>query len=148
MTKSKEKNIKISPKKRKNAKEVPVTEPKTTQTTENEQKKPKEEKTYQLIGSFNFVQKTETKRKGDHYGENFFKINVADKIENRPREIHEIIKNIYAFPDVVKREQVWKDLEENNWIDKRYLLFCYWHRYKKLYRLFDWQEIDPKPTNN
>lgn len=110
------------------------------------EKKPKKtnekEKVYQLIGSFNFIQEKETKRKGKHYGKKWFKINVQGKIENM---LGEEIKDIYAFSDVVKREQIWQSLVKNEWVDKRYLLLCYRpDRKLKLYQLFDWEEISKK----
>src|ERR1044072_8341035 len=75
--------------------------------TENQPKKKKGDKPYQLIGSFNFVQKKQVTRKGSHYGEPFFQIDVTNRIENMPNET---IKSIYVFPDVVEREEVWRDL--------------------------------------
>ncbi|RHZ37392.1 hypothetical protein [endosymbiont GvMRE of Glomus versiforme] len=129
------KNTKILETKNQNGleKKEKLTEPKNKE-------KSKVEKVFRLVGSINFINFRTVTRKGENFGNKFYELNVKDKIENIPDKI----EKIYVFEDVVKNEKIWKDLEKDEWVDKRYLFFCYRSSNRfgtKLYRLFDWKEV-------
>lgn len=107
------------------------------------QEKKKSEIVYRLVGGINSVREKEVARKdSDHYGQVFYELDVKERIENDK----ENIKTIYVFEDVIVTEKVWKAIKNNEWIDKRYVFFCYLKNKNKqrLYRLFNWEEIPRK----
>jgi len=71
-----------------------------------------------------------------HHGSTFYRLNVA--LENSP------LDKIYVFPDMVEKEQVWKDIVESHYIDQRYLFFCSRSRRTGHYHLVNWRVLKPK----
>jgi hypothetical protein len=73
-------------------------------------------KVRELIGRV-VEKKQEKVYSGIHQGKLYYRLEV--KIENKPQ-----VKTIFAYPDLVEKEQVWQDIEQANYVDKRYLFYC------------------------
>ena len=103
-------------------------------------------KEHQLIGQ------VLGKKKDKSYGGNwakqtFYRLTV--EIENKPEEI---IKEILAFKDRIieenlkekdpaehqKREQIWQDILEDEYFDRRLILYC--SKYSSSYSLIWWKD--------
>ncbi|RHZ36258.1 hypothetical protein [endosymbiont GvMRE of Glomus versiforme] len=102
---------------------------------------------YELIGT---IQEKRTKKpsqkakqkaqeRSQRLDEFFYKLEII--CENKPQ-----VNKIFVFKNSLVSEKIWKDLEESNYYDKRYLFFC--HNYKGLYRLVNWKELKLKEVSH
>lgn len=85
---------------------------------------------YRLIGKI--YSKGKRKGKDQYQGTYYYQLNVV--IENNPK-----IEKIFAFPAALENKAVWKSIENNHYLDKKYLFFC--KNYQGSYRLIDWKEL-------
>lgn len=104
-------------------------------------KKPRQQYKYELIGRI-----TDKRRKkpspnnqieGKKYDDYFYQINVI--LENKPQ-----VNKIFVFKSSLETEKVWQDIENSEYIDQRYLFYCY--NYKGLYRLVNWKKLANQET--
>lgn len=93
-----------------------------------------EKKIHELIGRIRDKEDKEKVYTGKWAGTYFYRLNVI--IEN---------KLIFAFKDKIEKEQVWKDIEEANYIDKRYLFYC--EKNSRGRALVDWKELTNHGSN-
>lgn len=105
------------------------------------EKKEKSIKLHELIGRI-LDKERDKSYSGKFAGTYFYRLNVA--IENK-----EGINTIFAFKDTIAKESLWKDLEESNYIDKRYLFYCLLkvRKGKKCFGLVNWKEINNHGSN-
>ena len=68
-----------------------------------------------------------------YYGSTYYRLNVA--LENSP------IDRIYVYQTYLEKEQVWKDILESEYIDKRYLFLCTKSRKTGNHQLINWKEL-------
>ena len=106
-----------------------------------EAKKEKSLKLHELVGRIKDKERDKS-YSGKFAGKYFYRLNVA--IENK-----EGIDTIYAFSDIIEKESLWKDLEESNYIDKRYIFFCLLkvRKGKKCFGLVNWKELKNHGSN-
>lgn len=81
---------------------------------------------YELVG------KIKEKKVNKHKQRTGFNLVVA--IDNFPQ-----ITTLKAFQDKLKNRQIWSELEQNEFLDKRYHFQCL--NYFGDYHLIDWKEI-------
>ena len=108
-----------------------------TNNQNNQQKPTKERKIHDLIGTIH--QKTKRKvydKKSPYLGSYFYQLEVA--LENH------LADKIYVFKEYLQKEQIWKDIEESNYIDHRYLFQCSKSRKTGQFALVNWREL---PSN-
>jgi len=91
-----------------------------------------EKRIHELIGRIRDKEDKEKVYTGKWAGTYFYRLNVI--IENKE------VKIIFAFKDKIEKEPVWKDIEEANYIDKRYLFYC--EKNSRGWALVDWKEIN------
>jgi len=81
-------------------------------------------------------------------------IKEKKRMKLKEREYFKLIVNlpnqnnisfIQAFKDKLKDEQIWQDLENSKFIDKRYIFHC--QNYFGNYHLVDWKELEPKKNH-
>ena len=89
-----------------------------------------EKRIHELIGRIRDKDRDKVST-GKWAGSYFYRLNV--EIENKE------VKVIFAFKDKLDLEQVWKDIEQSNYIDKRYLFYC--EKGSKGYALRNWKEL-------
>lgn len=97
------------------------------------EKKERTQKVYELVGVI--LGKTQEKvynKKSDYYGSNYYKLTV--KIEN-----WENVNFLYIFADKLVSEQIWKDIQESNYFDKKFIFYC--HNHQGNYSLVNWKQI-------
>lgn len=97
-----------------------------------ENKQVKTPKLHELVGRIQGKVKEKVYGKSKFANTHFYRLNV--QIENK-----EGINTIFAFKDAIEKESVWKDLEESNYIDKKYLFYC--AKSFRGYRLINWKEL-------
>jgi hypothetical protein len=84
--------------------------------------------TYELVGKVN-EKKTHQAKKGTKYeGTHYYSLLIT--CENKPQ-----VKKIFVFKDKLEKEQIWKDIEEAQYIRKEFVFFC--KNYMGNYRLID-----------
>ena len=100
----------------------------------------KPKKIHELIGTIlNKDLKKVYDQKSSHHGSTFYRLNVS--LENSS------LDRIYVFKDYLEKEQIWKDLNESNYIDQRYLFFCSRSRRTGHYQLNNWKVLKPKKNH-
>ena len=103
-------------------------------------KKPRQQYKYELVGRITEKRKrkpsTNNQIEGKKYDDYFYQLNVA--IENKE------VSKIFVFKSSLEIEKVWQNIEASEYIDKRYLFYCY--NYKGLYRLVNWKELANQET--
>ena len=89
-----------------------------------------DKKIYELIGRIKDKER-EKVYTGKFAGTYFYRLNVI--IENKEVNV------LFAFKDKIEVESIWKDIEEANYIDKRYLFYC--EKRKGGFALRNWKEL-------
>ena len=84
---------------------------------------------YQLTGRI-----TDKRLKKKKDGSPFYQLGVI--ITNK-----EQIKKINVFQDGLEKEEIWTEIEETNYLDKRYLFYC--KNFMGTYYLVNWKELPP-----
>jgi len=103
------------------------------------EKKEKTKKLYELVGTI--LGKTQEKvynKDSKYHGNNYYKLTV--KIVN-----WENINFLYIFADKLASEQIWKDIQESNYFDKKFIFYC--HNHKGNYGLVNWKELKDHGSN-
>jgi ATP-dependent phosphoenolpyruvate carboxykinase len=85
---------------------------------------------YQLIGRIN--NKNRRVGKKEYQGTYYWQLNIT--CENKPQ-----IEKIMAFPASLENQILWKKIENNDYLDKKYTFFC--KNYRGSYRLIKWEEL-------
>jgi len=85
---------------------------------------------YHLIGQI-LSKGKRTSQEEKYQGIYYYQLNV--KIENKE------VKKIFAFPTTLASKQIWTQLENDEYLDKRYTFLC--KNYRGYYRLIDWEEL-------
>ena len=85
---------------------------------------------YHLIGKI-LSKGKRTSQEEKYHGTYYYQLKVA--IENKE------VQKIFAFPTTLERKQIWTQLENNDYLDKRYTFLC--KNYRGYYRLIDWEEL-------
>jgi hypothetical protein len=91
-----------------------------------------------IIKTIDFIGEIERKasnkvRRGEFRGKPFFEL----ELKKQPGETRTTL--IYAFTGLVQREEIWKDIEQNNFLSKKYIFTCANSRGN--YQLIDWKEV-------
>lgn len=89
-----------------------------------------DKKIHELIGRIKDKER-EKVYTGKFAGTYYYLLNTT--IENKE------VSKIFAFKDKIEVESIWKDIEEANYIDKRYLFYC--ERRKGGFALRNWKEL-------
>jgi hypothetical protein len=90
-----------------------------------------EKKIHELIGRIKDKDR-EKVYTGRFAGTYYYVLNTT--IENKE------VNKLFAFKDKIELESIWKDIEESNYIDKRYLFYC--ERRKGGFALKNWKELN------
>ena len=96
-----------------------------------------DKKIHELIGRIKDKER-EKVYTGRFAGTYYYVLNTT--IENK-----EGVNKLFAFKDKIELENVWKDIEESNYIDKRYLFYC--ERRKGGFALRNWKELTNHGSN-
>lgn len=81
---------------------------------------------YELFGQVNSKQLKKKKN-----GQPFYQLTVV--------LVKEKTKKINAFTDSLKRKDIWKEIEQSNYVGKKYLFYC--QNWMGSYYLMDWKEL-------
>ena len=98
----------------------------------------RESKEYHLKGSIinkDYIKKYQGRLKGQGY----YELKVELTKNTKPAIFGGTIQ---AIREKILDDNIWNDIIEDNWIDKKYLFTCY--KYGYIYRLIRWKEILPK----
>ena len=100
----------------------------------------KERKIHDLIGTIQAKNKRKVyDKKSPYLGSYFYQLEV--QLENR------LADKIYVFKEYLQKEQIWKDIEESNYIDHRYLFQCSKSRRSGQFALVNWKELKSNNFN-
>ena len=91
---------------------------------------------YQLIGQINSKGQRTAKHEKYH-GTYYYQLNVS--IENKE------VKKIFVFPTGLEKATIWKELENNDYLGKKYVFFCKNHMGN--YRLINWEKVNDHGSN-
>jgi len=103
----------------------------------------KNKQVYELIGVKVIEKLSKIVYAGKYAGKKNYQLII--RCENKPE-----INKVQAFSDEVglvgkvSQEQIWTDIEENNYADKRYLFYCHVENLygTKYYSLAGWKELN------
>jgi len=95
------------------------------------QKQARIPKLHELIGRIRGKEKVKVYGKSKWAGTYYYKLEV--NIENKE------VEGIFAFKDRLISERIWKDLEESNYVDKRFLFYCM--KSSRGFGLINWKEL-------
>lgn len=87
---------------------------------------------YEFVGIIKDIQSKKIKHRAG--------LNLKVELTNYPE-----ISIIQAWKDLLANEQIWVDLENSKFLDKKYLFSC--QNWMGQYRLIDWQELTNHGSN-
>lgn len=94
-----------------------------------------EKKIKELVGIITEKESAKVYSQGKNQGKLYYRLLV--KCENRPK-----VNTIFAFREIVEKESVWKDIEESNYLGKKYLFYC--QQWMSMFRIVNWKELKSK----